>query len=308
MPAINDPPIYPENVALSINGTTIWGFRGDSLGALGKQEKFLNGIKSADFTVDEKGGSSGTHIRLPKGAVVEKAVMEIWSGPRLAMRELINFTGSSENDNLGHSVSGAGDVNGDGYDDVIVGVPLANKAYIYFGGATMNSTPDVVLMGEETLKEKFGWSVSGAGDVNSDGYDDVVVGAPYNSMFGYIGKICVYFGSSSMDATSDLILFGFARRGCFGYSVACAGDVNGDGYGDIIIGQPFNSSERDDYGEVSILFGGADFLSGTALVGKSKNDNFGASVSGAGDINKDGYDDVVIGASLKDLFGELYIF
>ena len=85
----------------------------------------------------------------------------------------------SSNTHFGQSVSSAGDVNGDGYSDVIVGAPTdlnsAGKVYIYFGGINMDTTADLILIGEG-ISNTFGYSVSGAGDVNNDGYDDIIVG------------------------------------------------------------------------------------------------------------------------------------
>lgn len=98
------------------------------------------------------------------------------------------MTGESSSDEFGYSVSGAGNVNGDDYDDVVIGAPLndmggtdAGRVYIYYGSSTLNDWDDVFITGvyENSAGEKKGWSVSGAGDVNGDDYDDIVIGAPY---------------------------------------------------------------------------------------------------------------------------------
>ena len=111
------------------------------------------------------------------------------------------FTGQAAGDLFGYSVSRAGDVNGDGYSDIIVGANgndaggnNAGRAYIYFGGASMDNTADVILTGE-AAGDYFGYSVSTAGDVNGDGYSDVIVGAYLNDAGGSdAGRAYIYFG------------------------------------------------------------------------------------------------------------------
>ncbi|MBK6505765.1 MAG: FG-GAP repeat protein [Ignavibacteria bacterium] len=100
----------------------------------------------------------------------------------------VTMTAETVNDSFGSSVSAAGDVNGDGYSDVVIGAygysSYAGKAYIYFGGATMNNTADVTMTGEAAISQ-FGYSVSEAGDVNGDGFADVIIGAYYPSLTGH---------------------------------------------------------------------------------------------------------------------------
>ena len=146
------------------------------------------------------------------------------------------YTGFAANDQFGFSLSSAGDVNGDGYSDLIIGAPLndaagasAGRAYIYYGGTIINSIVDVVLTGLVT-NDQFGISVSTAGDVNGDGYCDVIVGANLNDGGGSnAGRAYIFFGGSSMNNVADIILTGAAANDQFGVSVSTAGDVNGDG-------------------------------------------------------------------------------
>ena len=113
------------------------------------------------------------------------------------------FTGQAASDKFGISVSTAGDVNGDGYSDVIVGAVNndaggsdAGRAFLYFGGASMDNTADVTMTGE-AAGDKFGYSVSTAGDVNGDGYSDVIVGAFGNDAGGTsAGRAYLYLSSS----------------------------------------------------------------------------------------------------------------
>jgi len=207
----------------------------------------------------------------------------------------VTLAGEGTDSFFGVSVSGAGDLNSDGYDDVIVGANNYSsgigRAYVYFGGSSMDNTADVTLTGEGT-GSFFGVSVSGAGDLNGDGYDDVIVGAHYYS--SKTGRAYVYFGGSSMNNTADVTLTGEGTDNQFGYSVSGAGDLNGDGYDDVIVGAPYYSSGT---GRAYVYFGGSS-MNNTAdvIMTGGTYDCFGNSVSGTGDLNGDGYDDVIVGA------------
>jgi hypothetical protein len=211
------------------------------------------------------------------------------------------------NDNYGWSVADAGDVNGDGFDDVIVGAIYndtaakdAGKAYVYLGGPVVSTTPFVTMTGMAT-NDQFGVSVAGAGDVNGDGYADVIVGARLNSLNGNAaGAAFLYFGGPAMSGNPDVVLLGEANDDWFGNSVSGAGDVNHDGYADVIVGAPYNDRGGSAAGAAYLFFGGArmDNHADVVLVGEMHDDQFGWSVSGAGDMNGDGYADVIVGARL----------
>ncbi|WP_167855723.1 malectin domain-containing carbohydrate-binding protein [Hymenobacter fodinae] len=202
--------------------------------------------------------------------------------------------------NFGYSVSGAGDINGDGYDDVLVGAPVEGKAYVYYGSRTgLTGSVGTTLVGE-IGSTSFGFSVAGAGDVNHDGLADVVVGAEaYNRGQG---RAYVFYGTRSglgttvAAASASMVLTGEAIFTGFGYSVAGAGDVNHDGFSDIIVGAyAYNSFQ----GRAYLFLGSSTGTSPTAssvLTGQATFSNFGSSVAGAGDVNGDGYADVLVGA------------
>ncbi len=223
-----------------------------------------------------------------------------------------NFTGLNTDDRLGFSVSSAGDVNGDGYDDIIMGAPYndgaasgAGRAYIFYGGININNIVDVTLSGE-TVNNIFGISVSGAGDVNGDGYADVIVGA-----YGYssnTGRAYIFYGGTVMNNISDVTMTGETAGNYFGYSVSIAGDVNGDGYSDVIVGAYGYSSNT---GRAYIFYGGAS-MNNTAdvtMTGEATFNYFGRSVSTSGDVNGDGYSDVIVGAiGYSSNIGRAYIF
>ncbi len=230
----------------------------------------------------------------------------------ISIHTLFTPTGAAAYDQFGLSVAGAGDVNGDGYDDVIVGAlyndaggTYAGRAYVYFGGPGADAVADLTLAGAAG-DDYFGHSVAGAGDVNGDGYGDVIVGAHGNDAGGTnAGRAYVYFGGPGADASADLILTGAAAGDNFGYSVAGAGDVNGDGYGDVIVGALYNDAGESDAGRAYVYYGGpgADAVADLTLTGAAASDYLGTSVAGAGDVNGDGYGDVIVGASSDDAGG-----
>ncbi|HRQ53432.1 MAG TPA: integrin alpha [Ignavibacteriaceae bacterium] len=220
--------------------------------------------------------------------------------------------GEASGDDFGYSVSSARDINGDGYDDVIVGAYAndaggsnAGRAYIYFGGAIMNNSADVILTGA-AAGDLFGFSVSTAGDVNGDGYSDVIVGAYANDAGGSnAGRAYIYFGGSVMNNTADVILTGVAAADFFGFSVSLTGDVNGDGYSDVIVGAYNNDAGGNNAGRAYIYYGGStmDNTADLILTGAAANDLHSRSVSSAGDVNGDGYSDVIVGAQSNDAGG-----
>ena len=196
----------------------------------------------------------------------------------------VTMTGEAINNYFGSSVSSAGDMNGDGYSDVFIGASgystNTGRAYIYFGGASMNNIADVTMTGEASIND-FGLSVSSAGDLNGDGYSDVIIGADgYSS---YTGRAYVYYGGVSINNVADVIMTGEANDNYYGSSVSSAGDVNGDGYSDLVVGAWGYTSNG---GRSYIYFGGAS-MNNTAdvtMTGETIINYFGISVSSAGDI------------------------
>ena len=263
----------------------------------------------------------GAHYNDAGGSLAGRAYL-FFGGPGADAVADLTLTGLAAGDYFGASVSGAGDVNGDGFADVIVGAYLADGvvassgvAYVFFGGSAADATADLVLNGEAGA-DRFGQSVSGAGDVNGDGYDDVVVGAYYADGGGLTnsGKAYVFYGGSVPDDEPDLILAGETVDDRLGYSVAGAGDVNGDGFDDIAAGAPNQDAGGSNAGAVYLYFGGPDedTLPDLVLIGEAAGDNFGWPVAGAGDVNGDGFADVMVGARNSDLSvnngGRAYVF
>ena len=268
--------------------------------------------------------------------------------------------GVAQFDQAGRSVSSAGDVNGDGIDDLVVGADGAaggaadaGRAYIIygrtdgFGSASGDeqmldlasfSSDDGFFVYGDVASDRLGISVSSAGDINGDGFDDLVVGAPYGDDGGSnAGEAYVIFGgdslantdTSTLDASQGFIIRGDNGADQAGFDVSSAGDINGDGYNDIIVGARLGDDGGTNAGEAYVIFGTADGFgvdvggrqvidlstmeaeTGFRILGEAGSDYLGKAVSGAGDINGDGYDDLVVGAPYGDdggsSAGEAYV-
>lgn len=275
------------------NGFSASGLHGSSVSCAGD----VNGDGFSDIIVGAPGISTSTG----------KAYIYFGGFSINTVPDVI-LSGETTSNNFGISVSSAGDVNADGYDDVIVGASgysgSRGRAYLYFGGSVMNNVADVTMTGEAS-GNLFGCAVAG-GDVNGDGFSDMIVGAfSFNSS---VGKVYVFFGGNSPDNTADKSMIGEGTSQLFGNSVAFAGDVNGDGFGDLLAGARASASST---GKAYVFFGGAsmDTLADVTMTGEAPNHEFGFSLSSAGDVNGDGYGDVIIGSDfVTALQGKAYLF
>ncbi len=224
--------------------------------------------------------------------------------------------GEGAGDFAGKSVAGAGDVNDDGYDDILVGAwgrgyQDVGAAYLFLGPVSDDvglEDADAKLVGEVNGDHAGAW-VSAAGDVNDDGFADILVGAPGNSQGGAsAGAAYLMLGpiSGQIDlADADAKFVGESGGDQAGWAVAGAGDFNGDGVDDLVVGAPSSNLGGTDSGAVYVLFGpvtGTVDLSDAELtfVGEADHDRAGYSVAGAGDVNADGYDDLIVGAHSND--------
>lgn len=222
--------------------------------------------------------------------------------------------------NFGLSVSTAGDVNGDGYSDVIIGADgydngqlNEGRAYAYYGSSTgLSTTPDWIVESNQATA-RMGYSVSNAGDVNGDGYGDVIVGSYYHTAGQFReGKVYVYYGSSSgLDTSPAWSKVSGQQEAYLGRCVSTAGDVNRDGYSDIIVAAPYYDNSELDEGRVYVYHGSSKGLSvnpdWTAEI--NINDaHFGWSVSDAGDVNGDGYGDVLVSGMIASDEPRTYLY
>ena len=219
---------------------------------------------------------------------------------------------------FGHAIARAGDVNGDGFDDVIVGAPgcedSRGHAFVYLGSpdSGIDDQPYWQAEGEST-GAKFGFSVNSAGDVNGDGFSDLLIGAPYDKSSGVTaGKAYVFHGGPQPLSTNPAWASTSDRPGAeFGYSVSAAGDTNADGYSDIVIGAPgYQNDVLGNDGRAFVYLGAVGGVSDNfdwmaKEVQQAPNvgsrSRFGTAVANAGDVNGDGFSDLLVGSPGNDI-------
>ncbi len=209
-----------------------------------------------------------------------------------------------------YSMASAGDVNGDGFDDVIVGAPLhdgpplgGGRVVVYHGSASGLSLDPAWSYRSSQAHAELGTSVASAGDVNGDGFGDVIAGAPYNDGVAVDEGLALVFLGSPAGLSADpawRISWG-QEWALLGSSVASAGDVNGDGFGDVIVGAPAFDNGQNEEGRAAVYLGSLSGPGGEPAwmaEGDQGRALFGRSVAPAGDVNGDGFDDVIVGAPL----------
>ena len=239
-----------------------------------------------------------------------------------------SFHGIDENDDAGRGLDLAGDLDGDGYDDVVIGAPeyspsweIDGAVFLFHGNPagwaaqTSLAEADASWLSEDDT-EDAGQAVSTGGDIDGDGLDDLVVAAPYDDeiasnsgeVFVILGRPGGWAGEDTL-AAADASLRGGVEQERLGQTISTAGDVDGDGYDDILIGAAHFQGEEDinsnDFGKVYLVAGrasgwvhdmGIEAMAMASFVGVSRGENAGDSISSAGDVDGDGYDDILIGA------------
>ncbi|MBI5185219.1 MAG: FG-GAP repeat protein [Nitrospinae bacterium] len=297
---------------------------GDSFGSAAANVGDVNGDGEDDFAVAAVNAAGEASL---SGAVY------VYQGGQNPPVLLAKLGGKMPLDKFGFSLAG-GDINGDGTNDVIVGAPYAasgyfqsGAVYVYYGGKAISTSPSAVI-GGPSVNANIGKTVA-SGDINGDGHDDIFINAG--------AKVLVYYGAKKFkakienDDSPDVTIrsdTGGKSGSGFGTSIACLGDVNGDGIDDVAIGNPNRSTPAtyDNKGSVYIFKGSAGLPSEffeddsnyrlSKILGDSVGDRFGSSIALAGDIDGKGTPDILVGArwasggteSSTLLSGKVYLF
>jgi hypothetical protein len=208
--------------------------------------------------------------------------------------------------NFGQSLAHAGDVNRDGYADLLVGTLEGNRASLYLGGQGALAATPTVLQGGDALA-RFGVGVAGVGDVNGDGFDDIAVAA--RSADGAPGLARVFHGGGEGITLEPAVTLTTRGATSLDVTVASAGDVNGDGFADVALGVDGASGGA---GVVHVFHGGASGLEdapAVTLAGADLLGSFGSRLAPAGDVNGDGYGDLFVAApEAMDQRGRVSVF
>lgn len=301
-----------------VNEGAIWGYYGSNTGLSSSADWYVESDNASSYygaSLNSAGDINGDgYSDLIVGAYqydngsgkYGAAFVYLGSATGLETTPAWTTYGEQLNSYYGIGVDSAGDVNGDGYSDVIVGSsqfddihPDVGKAYLYLGSSSgLSITPDWTYTGSESSSQ-LGSAVSKAGDINGDGFSDVIIGEP-NYGLDAEGRVFGFLGSSSgLAATADWQIAGLSPLESFGASLDTAGDINGDGYADIIVGAPLHDNGESYEGAVYVFNGtslGINTTPSFQIESDLESSWMGFSVSTAGDVNNDGYSDVVFSA------------
>jgi hypothetical protein len=331
---INGASVSPGSVITLVSGTQIL------VGANGTLSFLVNGAYQ-QLAAGQTATETFTYVATDGGGSAVAPDGFISAGA-LTSAKGFTISGAAAGDLSGYAVAGIGDVNSDGIDDVLIGALQADPggrgnagtAYVLYGRtggytgvdlASLTPAQGFSIRGFAAL-DFLGTSVSAAGDVNGDGRADFIIGAPKaNGPAGLdVGAAYVIFGQatggfaggldvSSLNGTNGFVIRGGAATDSLGFSVSAAGDVNGDGRADLIVGaRDADPAGQSGAGASYVLFGqtgpfsaalDVTTLNGTngfSISGIDAADQSGLSVASAGDLNNDGFADLIVGAAGGD--------
>ncbi len=325
-----------EAIAQGNGGFAIYGIEGSFTGSAVSGAGDVNGDGLADLIVgaqakDNETGGAYVVFGKPTTETVDLAAVT-----QDGNTEGFFIKGPAERSLTGNAVAYAGDVNGDGKADVVLSAPTTNSntgaAYIVYGksdGSAVDLATDLAGLGfsiaDIATEAALEISIGGLGDFNGDGFDDVILGAPATN--NREGAAYIVFGSDTETNTDTgslaagqggRVLLGtdsFGSAAEVGYSVSGLGDINNDGLGDAVVGSP---KALDNDGVAFVVYGSASTSplplnanppasDGFLIRGGTEGGQLGSSVSGAGDVNNDGYFDIVL-ASPAEAPGTYVVF
>ncbi|MCC7268394.1 MAG: FG-GAP repeat protein, partial [Caulobacteraceae bacterium] len=288
----------PAAILEGNTGSTLFGHAAGTAGD-------VNGDGFADIVV-------GAYIYTNGQNQEGRAYLFLGNAGGVATTPAWTFEADQTGANLGFSVSTAGDVNGDGFCDVVVGayrydgtVADDGRVFVFHGNAApgLSLAPSFQL-GAGQSGAAFGFSVSTAGDLNGDGYADLVVGTRnYGVGQGSEGAYQVLLGGAAgASVTNSTLVESNPASARLGESVSTAGDVNGDGFADIVVGAPAYSGNGVTGGGVFVRYGSGSSATGLAVQADTlsagvASANFGLAVASAGDVNGDGFTDLLVGSN-----------
>ena len=279
-------------------------------------------------------------ITAPVGSFIGRVLVFLGSGEPVSSAPITTLAVGQPLAGFGLGLGYAGDINHDGFSDVVVGAPNweseaghdgEGRIFPFYGGPCAPDCfplSEIIFPGDREGNQgsaQLGASLAGAGDVNGDGYADVIAGAPgfdgfafpcpfpFNCPLPDAGQAQVFLGNQNgLSFSANWTAEGNnLSNSKFGWSVSSAGDVNGDGFSDVLVGAPFEDAGATDAGRVFLYLGSATGLASSpswSQSGTLADARFGISVASAGDVNRDGHSDVIIGADGHGGTGAAFIY